>query len=213
MPGPQRFRVRHVRRTTRLDRSGAARCVSRCRACATPVVVRIAPVDRRTVATHLQKARLTCEFPTHHIAPIVPQPILDGPCEPLCRPRDRCTARGGLPRDTMHGGVAVSSTPLRRRLALTECDTQQLATLIANMVKDHLRVTASEEPPFSFAQEVRHDRQDHRSTLAEDGLCLHSSVEHGTSTEPSREYGTTVCAAGPSTRLRLAPQSHSSTRR
>jgi hypothetical protein len=70
----------------------------------------------------------------------------------------------------------------RPRLLLTDGDSLQLATLIANMVEDHLRAAASVEQGMSCEQEVRNDREDHASTLAADGLRLRAPVEHGTST-------------------------------
>ncbi len=64
----------------------------------------------------------------------------------------------------------------RPRLLLTDIDSYQLATLIANMIEDHLRATSSTTQPLSFEQEMRHDRQDLSSTFAEDSICVHSSV-------------------------------------
>jgi len=95
------------------------------------------------------------------------------------------SARGGLPRDAVQGGVAMVSDSTRPRLQLTDCDSLQLATLIANMVEDHLRVVDPSGPDSSFDQEVGNDRKDHPSTFTEDGLCLHSSVKHGASTASS----------------------------
>jgi hypothetical protein len=91
------------------------------------------------------------------------------------------SARDGLSRDAAQGEAAVFPDSTRPRLLLTDCDSLQLATLIANMVEDHLRAAASLERGISFEQEVRNDREDYTSTLAADGLCLRSPVEHGAS--------------------------------
>jgi hypothetical protein len=87
-------------------------------------------------------------------------------------------------RDATQGGAAMSSAvSTHRRLQLTDSDSHQLATLIANMIEDHLRATAlTRQLPN---QEADNDQQDHDATLAEDSLRLHSSVEHGTSPAPS----------------------------
>jgi hypothetical protein len=95
------------------------------------------------------------------------------------------SARGGLLRDAAQGGVTVLPDSTRPRLLLTDGDSLQLATLIANMVEDHLRAATSVERGTSLEQEVRNDREDYTSTLTEDGLCLCSPVEHGTSTASS----------------------------
>jgi hypothetical protein len=95
------------------------------------------------------------------------------------------SARGGLPRDAAQGGVAVLPDSTHPHLLLTDCESLQLATLIANMVEDHLRAAASAERGMSLEQEVRNDREDYTSTLAADGLRLRAPVEHGTSTASS----------------------------
>ena len=65
---------------------------------------------------------------------------------------------------------------------LDDADIGQLTVLIANMLEDHLRASANRrERP---AQQPRRgdsddDKQDHRSALAEERLCLHSAIEHG----------------------------------
>jgi hypothetical protein len=94
-------------------------------------------------------------------------------------------ARGGLSRSVVQGGVVVSSDSTRSRLLLTDCRSLQLATLIANMVEDHVRTTTSPQQGLSFQQEVCDDREDYTSAPAADGIRLHSSVEHGASAASS----------------------------
>jgi hypothetical protein len=79
--------------------------------------------------------------------------------------------------------VSGKSTP--PRLVLSACESHQLAILIANMVEGHLRAAASTQHALSFEHKMRHNRQDQAAPLAEDGICLHSPVEHGTSTASS----------------------------
>ena len=57
---------------------------------------------------------------------------------------------------------------------------QQLATLIANMVENHLR-NRSSLPAKTIEKEKDHDRQSIVATIAEDGLHLRAPVDHGPS--------------------------------
>ena len=79
----------------------------------------------------------------------------------------------------------MSRESTRPRLLLNDHDLHQLATLIANMVGDHLRTTASMEQLVPLEQEMNNDRQDYNTTSAADRVCLYSPVDHGTSTVSS----------------------------
>ena len=77
------------------------------------------------------------------------------------------------------------------RIRLGDAEVQQLAMLVANMLEDHLRASATCKEPTAQQPEDRfHDdnQQDHQRASAEDSLCLHSAVEHGSSEASSRKY-------------------------
>ena len=81
----------------------------------------------------------------------------------------------------------MSSTKLPR-IRLGDTEIEQLAMLVANLLEDHLRASATcGESTTQRLEDQLHDdnQQDHQHASTEDGLCLHSSVEHGTSTASS----------------------------
>ena len=84
------------------------------------------------------------------------------------------------------------------RLWLSDEEAHQLAALVANMLEAHLRTSLAEQESKQEFTDQKFDecaQQDQRCTHAQEGLGLHSTIEHGASQAPSRKHRTPVCVA------------------